>query len=295
MNYTREYLLQLIEGEVQESGQLEYKRNQSLGKADKQKSEITKDVSAFANAAGGVIFFGIAEFDDKSKRHLPERIDPVDRSQISKEWLDQICGLIQPPIAGLRIVPVEVGPESFHVCYVVEIPAGETAHQAIDCRYYRRRNFESTPMTDYEIREVMDRQKHPQLDAAVSIHRDEETRRHHVAIRIRNVSRVMAKNYAIRLLFPLRINSERVRPTEKTPLLSGEDGSWVWDIRFDNSGGGPLFPSDEVVRVAEFERIDSMRPERDSTITEIRLTIFADQMQPVQLTKDMSAAHESWA
>jgi hypothetical protein len=120
----------------------------------------------------------------------------------------------------------------------------------------------------------MDRQKHPQLDAAVSIHRNEETRRHHVAIRIRNVSRVMAKNYAIRLLFPLRINSERVRPTEKTPLLSGEDGSWVWDIRFDNSGGGPLFPSDEVVRVAEFERIDSLRPERDSTITEIRLTIL---------------------
>ena len=41
---------------------------------------------------------------------------------------------------------------------VVEIPKSLTAHQARDLRYYRRYNFESVAMVDYEIRDVMNRQ-----------------------------------------------------------------------------------------------------------------------------------------
>jgi len=44
-----------------------------------------------------------------------------------------------------------------HVAYVVEIPKGTTAHQATDWRYYKRFNFISVPMEDYEIRDVMNR------------------------------------------------------------------------------------------------------------------------------------------
>ena len=40
------------------------------------------------------------------------------------------------------------------VIYVVDIPQSNIAHQAFDKRYYKRFNFISTPMEDYEIRDI---------------------------------------------------------------------------------------------------------------------------------------------
>lgn len=55
-------LLALITAGVEESAALDYKRADSLNKRDdRKKTEITKDVSSFANSAGGVIIYGIAE------------------------------------------------------------------------------------------------------------------------------------------------------------------------------------------------------------------------------------------
>lgn len=80
MEFTKEYLEHLIADQVEEGGQLEYKAAASLGRTNEQKKEITKDVSAFANAAGGILIYGIREHAEKEKRHLPEAFDPVDGS-----------------------------------------------------------------------------------------------------------------------------------------------------------------------------------------------------------------------
>src|SRR5215203_923164 len=79
-------LSKLIKDGIEESYNVEYKAAAALGAADRQKLDITKDVSAMANSAGGVLIYGIAEFADAAKKHLPERIDPINRSQFSKEW-----------------------------------------------------------------------------------------------------------------------------------------------------------------------------------------------------------------
>jgi predicted HTH transcriptional regulator len=61
----------LITNQVQESLTLDYKRSDSLDKADSRKRiELSKDVSAFANSAGGVILYGMVE-----DKHLPTGID----------------------------------------------------------------------------------------------------------------------------------------------------------------------------------------------------------------------------
>ena len=52
-------ILSMIKDEVQESINLDYKACDSLGKSDGRKREISKDVSAFANSAGGTIIYGI--------------------------------------------------------------------------------------------------------------------------------------------------------------------------------------------------------------------------------------------
>lgn len=72
----------LIQNGVEERIDLEYKRAGSLANTDAAKLEISKDVSALANGAGGAIVYGMVE-----ENHKPCRLDGVDPAQITKEWL----------------------------------------------------------------------------------------------------------------------------------------------------------------------------------------------------------------
>jgi hypothetical protein len=168
-NWTQERLQQqFIDAQAEESTTLEYKAADALGKSDaRKKKEVTKDVSAMANSAGGMIIYGISEYQEQDKRHLAEALDPIDRTQFSKEWIEQVINGIQPRIPNLRIHPVPVTLEvgQSDVVYVVDIPQSTTAHQAADYRYYRRYNFECLPMLDHEVRDVMNRGVRP--DASV--------------------------------------------------------------------------------------------------------------------------------
>lgn len=146
-----------ISDAVEESLTLDYKGAGALERKNKKKDEITKDVSAMANSAGGLIIYGVREYNDQKKKHLPEKIDAIDRTLFSKEWLEQIINTIQPRIDGIIIHPVEIDTGSNAVVYVVEIPQSTTAHQARDKRYYKRFNFQSLAMEDYELRDVTNR------------------------------------------------------------------------------------------------------------------------------------------
>lgn len=154
---------------IEESVNLDYKAAGALAKSDGKKTEITKDISAMANSAGGIVIYGIAEYQDESRKHLPEKIDPISRVEYSKEWLEHIVGNIQPRIDGVTIYPVSINSAPNNVVYVVEIPQSYTAHQARDMRYYKRFNFESVMMSDYEIRDVMGRRQHARIDLEFKI------------------------------------------------------------------------------------------------------------------------------
>jgi hypothetical protein len=170
LEWTEKVLQGLIDDAVEEDLTLDYKAAEALGTSDGKKKDVTKDVSALANAAGGTIIYGIKEFDDPAKKHMPEKTDPIDRGAFSKERLEHIIANIRPRIHGLRIVPVTIGtPADNKVVYVVEVPQGRTAHQAQDLRYYRRYNFESVPMHDHEVRDVMARSQHPDIEVRLSL------------------------------------------------------------------------------------------------------------------------------
>ena len=51
-------ILAMMKDQVQEHLMLDYKAADALGIADGKKSEIAKDVSAFANSAGGTLIYG---------------------------------------------------------------------------------------------------------------------------------------------------------------------------------------------------------------------------------------------
>lgn len=168
--WTLHKLQQLINDQIEESNSLDYKGAGALAKSDGKKNEISKDISAFANSNGGVIIYGIKEFDNPDKSHLPEKIDPVQRTHISKEWLEQVIATrIQPKIEGIEIIPVTIDEIANTVAYFVQIPKSTTAHQASDNKYYKRYNFQSEPMQDYEIRDVMNRTSHPKIELEFKI------------------------------------------------------------------------------------------------------------------------------
>ena len=167
--YSEVELLALIANQVEENINLDYKGADSLQKTDGKKKEISKDISAFANSDGGTIIYGIREFDDAARRHLPEKLDPVDRTNISKEWLEQVINSnIQPRVSGILITSIQLSSSANHVANIVTVPKSNTAHQASDKRYYKRYNFESVAMEDYEVKDIINRQSNPVLNLVLT-------------------------------------------------------------------------------------------------------------------------------
>ena len=155
-------LQRLIDEGIQESLTLDYKAAPSLAKESRSRDELCKDVSAFANAAGSQIIYGIEERDRK-----PVAIDAG--SDITREWIEQVIDLnVQPRIDGLVItaIPISAGRHA----YVLTIPqaSGRAPHQAPDKKYYKRQNFQSVPMEDYEIRDALRRATTPELHVELS-------------------------------------------------------------------------------------------------------------------------------
>lgn len=157
--WTLDKISQHIKDGIEENIHLDYKGAGSIAKSGEKKKEISKDVSAFANSDGGVIIYGVREFDEDGKTHLPEKIDPIDANEFSKEWLEQIINsTISPTIPNVLITPIQIGKkEDNQVIYVLEIPKSNTAHQMNDKRYYRRYNFQSIAMEDWEIKDIINR------------------------------------------------------------------------------------------------------------------------------------------
>ena len=145
-------LEELIRLQAQEDLHLEYKDSRALDPS--KKSEIAKDVSAFANSDGGVIIYGIRE-----EGYLPSGIDQgADDSKMSREWIEQIISSnISPIIDGVVIKQIPLGRGSS--AYALEIPKSYRApHQERTSRkYYKRYNFKAEPMEDYELSDLRSR------------------------------------------------------------------------------------------------------------------------------------------
>ena len=275
----------LIRDKIEENDSLEYKGAGSLAREDKARIEITKDISAMANAAGGTLIYGVAEFRDAAYKHLPEKIDPINRNKFSKEWVENIILQIRPRIPNLTIHSVQLRSSLDHVAYVIEIPQGATAHQATDFRYYRRYNFQATPMLDHEVRDVMNRKTHPQIILEAKFVVYASPRKVGIAdtfkdgaliVTIKNESDVFARYVAIVIHSPLRIHGKLIGYDDST-LDDGEDG-YAWRLPFSNHSRAPLFPRGQLKHNFYFEGLSSLNPEPEKQLSHFRWVAFADSM-----------------
>ena len=146
--FTQEYILGLIASRTEESINIDFKDARALSSGDGK--EISKDVSAFANSDGGLIFYGINE-----ENHVATGTYFVDGNKYNKEWLEnKITSNIQQRIQNLLIIPVRFDNDIMKTVYVVKIPKSPNSpHLNGDNKYYRRFNFKSVPMEEYEVRD----------------------------------------------------------------------------------------------------------------------------------------------
>jgi len=153
-DWLTEYLIQRAETGLH----LEYKSSSALG-ARYERSQIARDVSAFANADGGRIIYGVS--NDQAR---PGIIEGIDAGQFSADWLAAVVNTeIMPPIRGVSITAVALGGGLF--VYVVDVPraSADAPHMASDHKYYRRHGRSNIPMHDYEVRNAL-RLRKPHLD-----------------------------------------------------------------------------------------------------------------------------------
>ncbi|WP_157210733.1 AlbA family DNA-binding domain-containing protein [Verrucomicrobium spinosum] len=289
----------MIADGVEESLNLDYKAAGAFAKQTQKREEIQKDVSAFANSAGGTIIYGIKEHSSQDRKHLPERVDPIARDQFSKEWLEQIISGIQPRIQGVVIHPVQLDSSTNDCCYVVEVPQSETVHQAPDGKYYRRYNFENRFMQDYEVREAMNRAKHPSLTFEVFLNIHEPWKdKSHILIRIHNVGRRIAMHYSAYITIPLRAAGNAIRPLD--PVILDKDETEAYSLRFSlpNDQGGPLYPESSVTLKREVELmkewLDKTSRQPFKSQDSIRVTVFADEMPALFRDIPLSDALKGW-
>jgi len=153
-NITVSDIQKLIDNQIEESIHLEYKQSDAFGKTDGKRKEIAKDVSSFANSDGGIIIYGLTE-----QNHKAESLSFINGNEFTKEWLEQtIQSNVQRNIPNLKIVPIRFEGDIEKTIYVVIIPESfDAPHMSKDNKYYKRHNFQSVVMEEYEVRQTFNK------------------------------------------------------------------------------------------------------------------------------------------
>lgn len=167
----------------QEEGlRLEFKAGALLDKPESEwVSDLSKEISAFANTEGGTIVLGLREVKD-GKHRVAGDPDGV-RADIGRDHLQRkVEGNVFPYLPGIRVQRIPLASTPDRVVFVFEIPQGATAYQANDGRYYGRSELEAKHLPDHEIRLRMARGKIAQviLEPAVLSLQFGDSRRGHL-------------------------------------------------------------------------------------------------------------------
>jgi len=281
-NWLEGDLQSLITNKIPENLSLEYKSSDALNLLEERhKKEFIKDVSAFANSEGGILIYGIAE-----ENHLPHLLDTgIDPNIITKERVEQILlSGISPKISRLHINPVKLT-NSGNVAYVITVSQSDTAHQASDHRYYKRYNFLSAPMEDYEIRDVMNRVKYPKIIPNFkSTRSSESTANEHIyslAVTLKNEGSICAHQIKFEIIFPSKLI------LQNTTIFTVSNLDKSREILFDAKiltlikKEIPIFPKDEAKHAVLSFKVDEKLYEFITTTSPVLIwNLYADDAPP---------------
>ncbi len=255
---------------------------------------LSRQVSAFANGAGGRLFFGI---DDDG------RVDggvPVDlKGGGTRSWLeDVIPGCVDPPLRRFNVYEIPYPGAGLATrihpgcgVYVVEIPASEDApHQSLDYRYYLRIAGKSRPMGNVHIQDVVQRTRHPRVDItrigpygrAERVANDPRGPKTHLCFQafLTNLGRHLARHVGVELILPRSMVNSQVRARIlATPgvTLTQRPGS----LYFFRHHPYPVFPDQEIAFLRFWVALHAGNAEMVRTgAAAMEWRVFADDAPP---------------
>jgi hypothetical protein len=276
-SYDFETIKSFIENEIEESIHIEFKSAGALSKKDGQKKEVSKDVSAFANSDGGIIIYGIEE-----KNHKAHSFSFIDGNEFTKEWLEQIISsTVNRNIPELKIFPIRNNGIISNTIYVVQIPSSlDAPHMARDKKYYKRFNFESVPMEEYEVRQLYGRKVKSKLILAQSliskleVDKESEEYEYSLEVDVYNEGEKMEDTYKVNIYFidfskGMRILENKNGTNKNMNYTRLEDNR----VKVSINGETPIYPNESLntVRINFAFRKDEFYEIAESIKLEIRL------------------------
>jgi hypothetical protein len=153
---TEETLRQFLSLGIPEGFHLDYKESLSGNNEKEAKREFLKDVTAFANAAGGQLFLGVKE-PSEGVTIDAQLVGLINGDTIAQDLERLASTSIDPRIPGLRVVRVQLA--NGRTCVIVHIPLSLGRPHMVNYMghrsFYVRHSESSFPMTTHEVREAV--------------------------------------------------------------------------------------------------------------------------------------------
>ncbi len=244
-----QYINNLILSNAEETLTLEFKSKGALN----NNKEIAKDVSAMANSAGGILIYGINE-----SNHKADSIDFIDGNKFTKETLERIIhSNVHRKIPNLKIVPIRFNQKIEKSIYAIVIPESIESPHMVEKKYYKRLNFESVGMEEYEVRNLYFRTNKPkiafvkplfELEKPNGISLNNESNKMYsiqgnIYLYLKNTGDSISRNYKAVIILPEKLLQEKhINPKDEIYELSSykENNSIVISSSFNV----PIFPGE---------------------------------------------------
>jgi Putative DNA-binding domain len=260
-------------------------RRGAISSHDDVVQELSKDVSAFLNAGGGTIVYGIREKNSRAYELDEQNAFSSSKDPKPEKLLQWVRAHISPPpTIDIYSVRLQENDHSSPWLLVVDIPQGQEAYMARDKRFYKRVSNTAQPMEQYEVVDVMRRSNSAVLDVKLGvgpIHRnwfaDEGRTRASigVSVSVTTANYISAEHGALRFLLapPLLIDQiillgsfRNAQLEERVPIQVGTEvviGQSL-KIRWGADAGNIVYPGDWYNfwgNPVRFEVPDSIPPE----------------------------------
>lgn len=273
-HWTVNDLIKIVKNNLTEYKTLEFKSLYAL--ALDAKNEISKDVSSFANSGGGIIIYGIRENKEDLEIYLELEKGLEPNNRFNKEWLENVIfSRVSPKIKGLYINPIKL-PNNNYV-YVVIIPQSTTAHMAGNNRYYKRHNFKTEPMEDYEVRDVMNRLNKPHLRPFFTAPRHINLDDYTLKTIIMNKGAAFVRHFAIRICIPeIIINENNLLKGRKLQI----DNVWYREYLKQSTPNQYIFPGFRTSLNSQFLPLLKAEKSKQHGHLYIYWTIYTDKSSP---------------
>ena len=266
---TQQDIQEIIDSKLEESINIEFKNARALSNDKMVKKEISKDVSSFANSDGGIIFYGIDEKD-----HVASGVSFIDGNIFTKEWLENIIiSSIQQKIEDLRILPIRFDNDISKTVYAVKIPKSlNSPHINADKKFYKRYNFQSVAMEEYEVRNIYykDRESQVYVERVISEFKGQNETHYifKIEVQILNDGKYVSEKYKIACDVRNAIGvGIQYSPDNYLVTSKGNDGFKISTIKMV-----PLFPN-ELMNAMTFD-IEILKHEFDSVIHNIKFIFY---------------------